>query len=755
MHAQGVHLFGRRLAAEQQTLTSGATSMAKTDDKRGAAAATAEPTRAPASPGDVTVFRRPGEIVGNYRVLRLLARGGLSEVYLGENCVTGTQVAIKVLAPLLENRPDLQKRLKIEAQIGDALAHPNIVRMKDAGMTADHRLYIVMDYVPGRTLREQIELPLDRRIDLPGSLHIMLLITAGVRFAHRKGIYHRDLKPENIIVIPGGDVKIVDFGIAKYTQLGGDDSKDLPKLGTLRYLSPEQIRGEHVDGRSDIYALGIMFYEMYGGRHPYELPGEDATDAEMMARHLSAQPVPLPELIECAGAGAAWDFIKKCIAKNPTDRWTSADEMLEALCELARLSVPPEHPEEFRVSRVVRSVRERAAEAAEAGATRGGPRPTDDTEPGAAASRPPMLPDAPSAPAPFDAAPSAPAPALRAAPSAPAQDPLDAAPGQRMTEPAFVPTRPVLPFVSPQSAVLGKGYTKPLLVVGNAAPAEPPTAFAPAHGDLTPTPIDRHLHALPGSLPNKQTSPPTSSPRTAAPTTKPNGKAPPAVPPNHQPAPTASLLAPAMKAEPRKESMVTDAQPHPPPNTSMIVLGVACGASLAALFAVAMGLSKPSASVGPPTAPTTEVSATVSASSARSESSVVRPPTASSPPPASATPALTATAVPDATAALPALVVASTDTAAESSVRPSGTAAEPSVPPSGTAAPRTVSRPTTPSAPPPPAVASAARRAQDAGPRAPARQTSSPAAPVAAPAATPAATPAPPSTGHRLFGSEN
>jgi serine/threonine protein kinase len=661
------------------------------DEMRAAAATTAgvQPTTS-STPAEVdpTTFRQAGEIVGNYRIKRLLARGGLSEVYLGENQVTETIVAIKVLARPLENRADLQKRLRVEAQIGEALAHPNIVRMKDAGMTPDHRLYIVMDYVPGRTLREQLELSPDRRLDFEGSLHIMLQITNGIRFAHRKGIYHRDLKPENVMVLPDGDAKIVDFGIAKFTQRS-DDSQDMPKLGTPRYLSPEQIRNEHADGRADIYALGVMLYEVYGGRHPFELPTESATAVEMIARHLSAE---LPELLPDypEAALAVWRVVSKCLAKDPRERWATADELLEALCELARLSVLPEHPDAVRISHVVKLARARQTEAAAATRTEGGRAQPATEEPDTSTSRPPVLPDAFSD---LDA-------------TASASGDADA---QRRTEPLvqYAQRTPVLPFAAPARPLMGVGHTMRLVAANVPAGPEPRSVFAPAHGELTPT----------------------------------SGDAPPRAPPG---APHAPPRAPSSKAAPPKNAapvkpMRTQAQPRPSSNASIIVLAVACGAMLSAGAAVFGRMVRAPAGHPPPMAVTAAPSGDgtgdapprPSAGTPAGEPSIEVPPVTS---PASAEPSSTAapsasapaseTPAPSASAVMQPAALAAAATA---------TAAQPEAP--------------TPTAAPTPAPTPTAAPNVSSGTRATrARQRSAAPTPAARPAAS-----TPPRSSHPLF----
>lgn len=556
-------------------------------------AATGEP--------EATAFRATGEIVGNYHIRRLLARGGLSEVYLAENQVTESLVVIKVLAPRFENRADLQQRLKVEAQSGEILAHPNIVRMRDAGITSDGRVYIAMDYVQGRTLRQQLDLSPTRRLNLEGTLQVMIQIVSGIRFAHRGGVIHRDLKPENVMVLSNGTVKIVDFGIAKLIHRA-DDSADMPKMGTLRYLSPEQIRNEPVDEGADIYALGIILYEMLGGQHPFELRSETASDAEMIARHLSAEPMPLPEILpdEDAGAvSAVWRLVQRCLAKAPKDR-PSTDEVLEALCAISRTSVVPMHPDEVRVSRVIKAARARQA-AQQNGATApsaaSDATPPPESAPTASSSRSAMIP-----------APPPPEPSVQ-----------DAGDGQRRTEPAFFdPAQPVMPFAPAPRPQLGVGHTvklrRPELPSPPAAnlpaAAERRNAFAPAHVELTPTPREQPLHPTPATPEALPIEPPTRAAR------------------------------PEGAAAPRP--MIQNVRKPARSSAPIVLFAVACGAMISALGALGVRVLRAPTAPRPPivVAVTTSPMAPEPSASAASQP----PPDPPAPPETSASAAASATA---------------------------------------------------------------------------------------------------------------
>src|SRR6266566_647234 len=202
---------------------------------------------------------------GRYQTDRLLGQGGMAEVYLGTDRVLGRRVAIKVLGGQLSRNAQFVSRFRREAQAAAALNHPNVVGVYDTG-SDDGTHFIVMEYIQGRTLAEVIreDAPLlpDRAVEIAGS------IAEALGFAHRAGIVHRDVKPGNIMLTPAGDVKVMDFGIARATT-SESLTQTATVLGTATYFSPEQAQGAAVDARSDLYSLGCVLYEMLTAQPPF------------------------------------------------------------------------------------------------------------------------------------------------------------------------------------------------------------------------------------------------------------------------------------------------------------------------------------------------------------------------------------------------------------------------------------------------------------------------------------------------------
>jgi serine/threonine protein kinase len=221
---------------------------------------------------------QPGDRFLDYIIQGCLGQGGMGTVYEAVEEFSGSAVAIKCLRGCFTGREDFVLRLKQESKFYSKLRHPNIVRMNRAGITDDGRVFIVMERLVGRTLRSLLDRT--NRLDFLNSVHVLLQIGEAIGAAHEAGIWHRDLKPENVMVgTRGGErghVWVLDFGIASD---GAANTDELPRLGTFRYLSPEQCRGLKPDGRADIYAFGIIAYEMLTGRHTFLDKRTDATAA--------------------------------------------------------------------------------------------------------------------------------------------------------------------------------------------------------------------------------------------------------------------------------------------------------------------------------------------------------------------------------------------------------------------------------------------------------------------------------------------
>jgi hypothetical protein len=282
-----------------------------------------------------------GRVVGQYRIDGVLGRGGMGVVYLAEDLRLGRRVALKALAPELTGDPAHRDRLRREARAAAALSHPGIATVY-ALEEFDGLVFIAGEYVPGRTLRDELD---QGPLGPERAAATALLIARALAAAHDQGIVHRDLKPENVIRTPGGDIKVLDFGLARIpaspSESGGATSRF---MGTPAYMSPEQIRGEAVDGRSDLFALGTMMYELASGSHPFRRSDAMST----LAQILEAEPVRLTISRPDAFAGSELldpldGIVRTCLEKAPPARWPSAHALAQALEGLAagRLVLTP------------------------------------------------------------------------------------------------------------------------------------------------------------------------------------------------------------------------------------------------------------------------------------------------------------------------------------------------------------------------------------------------------------------------------
>ena len=262
------------------------------------------------------------KINDRYEVIRSIGEGGMANVYLGYDTILDRNVAIKVLRGDLSNDEKFVRRFQREALSASSLAHPNIVEMYDVGED-DGTYYIVMEYVEGKTLKQLLK----KRgtLTLSEAIDIMSQLTDGMTHAHDSYIIHRDLKPQNIMIKDDGQIKITDFGIAmalNATQLTQTNSV----MGSVHYLPPEQASGKGCTIKSDIYSMGIIFYELLSGSLPFR--GENAV--EIALKHMRD---PLPSLREDNPSipQSIENIIRKATAKNPKNRYDSAREMHEDL----------------------------------------------------------------------------------------------------------------------------------------------------------------------------------------------------------------------------------------------------------------------------------------------------------------------------------------------------------------------------------------------------------------------------------------
>jgi eukaryotic-like serine/threonine-protein kinase len=262
---------------------------------------------------------QPGEQLDHYRIESLVARSGMASIFRATDLNTGKPVALKIPHPEVESDPVFFDRFHRERDIGTKLDHPGV--MKVLADPDRSQVYMAMEWVDGRLLRqilkEQGKLPPDRAI------RIALGICDALEYIHSNGVVHRDLKPENIMVGPDDQIKLIDFGIA-----GQEGARRLTfaklsqLLGTPDYISPEQVKGKRGDARSDIYALGVMLYEMLTGKVPFQGPNAFV----IMNDRLLNNPVP-PREIEPAISPQLQEIIYRALERDPKNRYGSAREL--------------------------------------------------------------------------------------------------------------------------------------------------------------------------------------------------------------------------------------------------------------------------------------------------------------------------------------------------------------------------------------------------------------------------------------------
>ncbi len=283
---------------------------------------------------DMTQDTRPDSLIaGRYRLQRQLARGGQATVFLATQEPLGRSVALKVLAPHHHDDPDTRRmfvqRFLFEAQTMASLHHPSIAVIHDYGQTAGGELYIAMEYIPGRPILDVLRAP---PIDIDRVLALTLSVCEALAFAHRRGVIHRDVKNSNILVTANdqgqAQVKVLDFGIAKLVS----DEPSLTLTGTVlgspHFMAPEQARGESVDHRADIYAVGVLMFCALAGRYPFE----GSSPPTVLAAALTQQ---APSFDSIPGAmvipGALESVIRRCLQREPADRFADMPGVISAL----------------------------------------------------------------------------------------------------------------------------------------------------------------------------------------------------------------------------------------------------------------------------------------------------------------------------------------------------------------------------------------------------------------------------------------
>jgi serine/threonine-protein kinase len=265
-----------------------------------------------------------GDRLDHYRLEQTVARGGMSTLYRATDMHTGEQVAVKVPHPEMESDPVLLERFRREQEIGRELDHPGIVKTFDN--EGRSRLYMVIEWVEGRLLRKVLNedgVGKERRLPIDRAVKIILGICDALDYMHKRGVVHRDLKPENVMVGEDDSIKLIDFGIAmkedarRITYAGPS-----PLLGTPDYISPEQVKGQRGDQRSDIYALGAILYEMLTGQPPFTGPNPLA----VMNERVLNDPEPVRKL-NSQVSPQLQEIVYRAMERDPRNRYATANEM--------------------------------------------------------------------------------------------------------------------------------------------------------------------------------------------------------------------------------------------------------------------------------------------------------------------------------------------------------------------------------------------------------------------------------------------
>ena len=259
-----------------------------------------------------------GDRIGPYRVLEEIGRGGMGVVYRAEDQRLGRDVALKLLPQALTTDDRARKRLLAEARAASVLDHPCICTNYDVGRTENGSLYIAMSCYQGETLAERLE---KGQMELDETRLIAKQVVSGLDHAHTNAVIHRDVKPGNIFLTTGGQIKILDFGVARRGEGGLTDPGDL--MGTVAYMSPEQVIGQDVDNRSDLWGFGVTLYQMLSGSLPFSGKGP----AGLLNSIVKDPPAPLPQNIP---AGLA-TVVERLLSKKREDRYQDAKELLAAL----------------------------------------------------------------------------------------------------------------------------------------------------------------------------------------------------------------------------------------------------------------------------------------------------------------------------------------------------------------------------------------------------------------------------------------
>jgi len=272
----------------------------------------------------------PGSQIDFYRIDQPIARSGMASIFRATDTRDNRTVALKIPHPDLEADPILYDRFIREAGIGEKLDHPKVMRV--FGGEKHSRIYMVMEWVDGRLLREVLaEGPISHK----RALHITLGVLEALDYIHANGVVHRDLKPENIMVDANDDIKLIDFGIA-----GDSAARRLTyanitaAIGTPNYISPEQVKGKRGDGRSDLYTMGIILYEMLSGKMPFAGPNPQAIMNERLLNH----PIP-PQVADPTISPQLQEVLYRALEREPNNRYKTAHDFIHDLQHLDQVGI--------------------------------------------------------------------------------------------------------------------------------------------------------------------------------------------------------------------------------------------------------------------------------------------------------------------------------------------------------------------------------------------------------------------------------
>ncbi len=293
-----------------------------------------------------------GQTISHYRIQAKLGEGGMGIVYKAEDTKLKRTVALKFLPPTLTSDPEAKERFIHEAQAASALDHKNVCTIYEIDETKDGQLFIVMACYEGQTLKERLHVGAMHAspLSITEAIDIAIQVAQGLQKAHEKGIVHRDIKPANIMITSDGEVKILDFGLAK---LKGQAhlTKEGTTVGTVAYMSPEQTRGEEVDHRTDLWSLGVVLYEMITGQLPFKGQYEQAVVYSI----LNEEPAPVTD-IRPEVPGAIGSIIERCLEKDSPNRYGSVEELAMDIRQIESVRHPTSTGSDTKKSKELPSI---------------------------------------------------------------------------------------------------------------------------------------------------------------------------------------------------------------------------------------------------------------------------------------------------------------------------------------------------------------------------------------------------------------